>query len=180
MTQAPDMIASESVVALPLHHIDAFDTVAPTFRTITSCALGDVAVPSAAIMHFPVALGGFPDEHEFVLLPAPREGMWLLQSTSEPGLIFVLGDPFVLDDSFAIDLSVTDKASLGLEREEDALALVMFVLSPTGSAECTANFRAPLVFNVRNQLGVQVVNRDDRHELQRTVSLETYPLSVNS
>ena len=174
------MIASESAVAVPLHHIIEFDTITPAFRTIASRALGDVEVPAAAIMHFPVALGGFPGENEFVLLPAPREGMWLLQSTKEPGLIFVLGDPFVLDASFAIDLSVTDKEALALVREEDALALVMFVLSPTGSAECTANFRAPLVFNVRNQLGVQVVNRDDRHELQRSVSLETYPLSANN
>lgn len=174
------MIASESAVAVPLHLSVEFDTAAPGFRTIASRAIGDVAVPNAAIMHFPVSLGGFPDEREFALLPAPREGMWLLQSTTDAGLIFVLGDPFLLDARFAIDLSAADKDTLELEHEADALALVMFVLSPHGGSECTANFRAPLVFNVRSRLGMQVVNREDRHELQRSVSLENYPVVDNS
>ncbi len=184
MTKAPSMTTSDSAVAVPFHasHVDEVDYVddAPGFRTIASRAMGDIAVPNAAIMQFPVSLGGFPEEREFALLPAPREGMWLLQSTADAGLMFVLGDPFVLDASFAIDLSAADKDTLDLEHEADALALVMFVLSSTGGGECTANFRAPLVFNVRNQRGLQVVNREDRHELQRSVSLETYPLSVHS
>ena len=130
-------------------------------------------------MHFPVPLGGFPDEAEFVLLRAHREGLWLLQSTREADLTFVLGDPFVLDASYAIDLSPTDNATLELTSPEDALALVMLVLSPTGSAECTANFRAPLVFNVRRGRGLQVMNREDRHEMQRSVSLDAYPLPAS-
>ena len=95
------------------------------------------------------------------------------------GVIEVLNK--VSDKEFTPDVRFTaDKDTLDLEHEADALALVMFVLSSTGGGECTANFRAPLVFNVRNQRGLQVVNREDRHELQRSVSLETYPLSVHS
>jgi len=144
-------------------------------RCIASSAIGDVDVPSSAIMHFPVPLGGFPDRHEFALLPAARNGLWWLQSTDDPDLTFILGDPFVLDASYEIDLGVTDRDTLQIEQETDAFALVMLTLAPHADTIPTGNFRAPLVFNLARGRGLQVVSRDDAHNVRQPVDVSVYP-----
>ncbi len=144
-------------------------------RCITSSAIGDVDVPSSAIMHFPVPLGGFPDRHEFALLPAARTGLWWLQSTDDPDLTFILGDPFVLDVAYAIDLGITDRDMLQIEHETDAFTLVMLTLAPYAESATTGNFRAPLVFNLARGRGLQVVSRDDAHNVRRPVDVSAYP-----
>ncbi len=144
-------------------------------RCVASSAIGDVDVPSSAIMHFPIPLGGFPGCHEFALLPAARNGLWWLQSTDDPDLTFILGDPFVLDASYAIDLGLIDRKTLQIEQETDALALVMLTLAPNATTTTTGNFRAPLVFNVAQGRGLQVVSRDDAHEVRRPIDVSVYP-----
>lgn len=148
---------------------------AVALRCIASSAIGDVDVPSSAIMHFPVPLGGFPDRHEFALLPAARNGLWWLQSTDDPDLTFILGDPFVLDASYEIDLGVADRSTLQIDHETDAFALVMLTLAPHPATATTGNFRAPLVFNLARGRGLQVVSRDDAHNVRRPVDVSVYP-----
>ena len=129
-------------------------------------------------MHFSTALWGFPDQHDYALVPGARDGMWWLQSLTDEGTTFVLADPFALDADYSVDIGDTERQSLAIEQPSDAFALVMLSLPATTSEAITANFRAPIVFNLSQRRAQQVVSRDDKNELQRVISLDVFPTLV--
>lgn len=150
-------------------------TLAGSLRSVFSLVLGELEVSEQVVMTFDTPLWGFPSHHEYALLPAARAGLWWLQSTTDAGVTFLLADPFVLDPSYGVDLGETERAALRIEAPTDALGLVMLTLPTEGHEGATANFRAPLVFNVARRRGMQVVSRDEGHELRRPVTLDVFP-----
>lgn len=145
-------------------------------RTLSSTAFGDLEIPEAAIIKFAAPLWGFADRTEYALLPAARAGLWWLQSVTDPATVFILADPFVADAAYDIDLSEGDREQLALTGPDQAMGLVMLTLPGEPDGVVTANFRAPLVFNVERRLGSQVVSRDESHALRQAVDLTKYPL----
>jgi flagellar assembly factor FliW len=135
---------------------------------------GTVSVPSDALMHFTTPMWGFEQADAFALLPTDRQGLWWFISTNDAPATFVLADPFVASADYEIDLNDAERDELGLRDETDALALVMLVMPSAPGQTVTANFRAPLIFNLRENKVKQVVNRDDRHQLAQPVSLSLY------
>ena len=146
-----------------------------TNRTVASLVLGELEVSAAAVMSFAVPLWGFPEYREYALLPAARDGLWWMQSMAVDGVTFLLADPFVLDASYGVDLGETERVALGIEQPSDAFSLVMLTLPNDAGEVATANFRAPLVFNLARRVGMQVVSRDEAHELRRAVTLDVFP-----
>lgn len=138
---------------------------------------GTIDVPADAVVRFTEPLWGFPDRTEYVLLPAARRGMYWLLSVGDPPATFVLADPFVVAPEYVVDLSEADKAQLQIEQDADALALVMVALPGSSAEPVTANFRAPVVFNLRARVAAQIVGRDESYALRTPVDLTTYPLA---
>lgn len=138
----------------------------------------DVCTPATGelLITFCAPLWGFAGQTHFSLHPAPRDGIWWLQSTDENGPTFVLADPFVVDPSYVVDLGEKERAALAIAVPEDALTLVMLALPTAPGGVVTGNYRAPIVINIRTQAAMQVVSRDDSHEMQRAVNLGAYPL----
>jgi len=52
---------------------------------------------------------------------------------------------------------------------------VMVALPATAGEPATANFRAPIVFNLRERLALQIVSRDERWGMQEPIDLAKYP-----
>lgn len=138
-------------------------------RTIASRVLGETLVSPDQLVHFPEGLHGFEQHHEYVLVPTPRDGFWWLQSTEEPGLAFLLTDPFRAHPGYEVDLGAGDALFLGLEGPDDALVLTLVTLPADPSGTATTNLRGPLVLNVRTRRARQVVRADDRYALQEPV-----------
>lgn len=144
--------------------------------TVTIAHLtGTIEVPAEAVMRFTSPMWGFGDHTEFVLLPAARQGLWWFISTAEMPTTFVLADPFVASEEYSIDLTDTEREELAIEQESDALALVLLAMPAASGEPVTGNFRAPLVFNTSERKVKQVVNRDDRHQLNQAIDLSRYP-----
>ena len=146
---------------------------------LSSHVIGDVLMPPEARMRFVVPLFGLPEHHDYALLPAAREGLWWLQALNDPGLAFLLADPFTLDGSYVVDVGDVERDMLRLEEASDALALVMVTLPSGEILDATANFRAPLVFNLRLGRGLQVVARNDAYSLRKPIELGTFPPQPN-
>ena len=140
-------------------------------RTIASRVLGDTEVSPENLFHFPEGLHGFEQHHEYVLVPTPRPGFWWLQSAEEPGLAFLLTDPFQAHSGYDVDVGAGDAMFLQLEGPDDALVLTVVTLPADRSEPATTNLRGPLVFNVRTRRARQIVRADDRYSLQEPVAL---------
>lgn len=136
---------------------------------------GMIEVPVDVVMRFVAPMWGFTQQ-EFALLPASRRGIWWFISTGETPVTFVLADPFVTVLDYGVDVNDAEREALALEAEDDALALVLVVMPSRPGEPVTGNFRAPLVFNLRERKVMQVVNRDERYQIAATVDLSAYPL----
>ncbi len=155
-------------------HADPSPLALPT-RTVTSAILGEIEAAPGVFMAFPTPLWGFAEHTEYALLPAARDGLWWMQSVHDTTLIFLLADPFTLDPTYGIDLGESERAALDIEEPSDAFGLVMITLPAASEDGATANFRAPIVFNLTKGTGMQVVSRDDAHALRRPVTLDAFP-----
>ena len=140
-------------------------------RTIGSRVLGDLVVPHSSVFTFPEGLHGFAAHHEYALVPAAREGFWWLQATDEAQLAFLLVDPFRVAPGYEVDLRAGDTEFLGLERPEDALVLSVVTLPASKGGTATTNLRGPVVFNVAERRGRQVVSAVEGHGLHVELAL---------
>jgi flagellar assembly factor FliW len=144
-------------------------------RVLVTHPSGPMEVPADVLMRFVAPMWGFT-QREFALLPASRQGIWWLISTGDQPVTFVLADPFVAAADYAIDMNDSEQEALGLKDLNDALALVLLVMPSRAGDPVTGNFRAPLVFNLRERTVLQVVNRDEQYHLASPVDLSAYPL----
>ena len=127
-------------------------------RKADTLRFGPIEVEDEKVIHFPEGIPAFEQEHEFVIIPYDEESPYVfLQSLKTPDLAFLMTMPFSVfpDDEFELDDENQQK--LGLERQEDMLLYVLLTIPQGRVQDMTANLVAPLVINVANQQGRQLV-----------------------
>lgn len=117
----------------------------------------DAPVTFAVDVEFPQGLFGFPECRQFALITAPRPGFYWLQSREYPTLAFLLADPFLYFEDYAVDLGAGDSAALCAADAGDLAVLVTVTLPAELGAPRTANLQGPLVINMERGLGRQIV-----------------------
>ena len=140
-------------------------------RVIDSLVLGDTIISSDSLYAFPEGIHGFEAHREYALVPCDRESFWWLQATDEPGLAFLLVDPFVVHAGYEVDLGAGDERFLGLTSPSDALVLTVVTLPSSKDGQATTNLRGPLVFNTQSRCGRQIVSTVEAYGFQVPVTL---------
>lgn len=134
---------------------------APALLEVESHILGRVTLTGDELFEFPQGLYGFAEPHTFALLKTPKDGIYWLQSTTSAALAFLLMDPFTHFPEYAVDITPIDAAILGGDVPDDTLVLTIVTLSDSSKTAatrtCTANLRAPLIFNLRTHNAVQSI-----------------------
>jgi flagellar assembly factor FliW len=107
-------------------------------------------------IQFPDGLPAFEHVREFVLIANEGEEPFLwLQAVSAPNLAFIVIDPFLVHQQYAPDICDEDVDTLGLESPEDAFVLSIVNLQSEEGVTC--NLVGPIVINVKQQIGKQVI-----------------------
>ena len=124
--------------------------------------LGEVEIEASEILSFHHGLLGFQEYKEFILLPLDADlPLALLQSTEEASIGFVVALPFAFKQDYAFDLSDEDKHDLQIAKEEDVLTYSIVTLQETFT-ESTINLLAPVIINMNNKIGKQIVLQDSK------------------
>jgi len=108
---------------------------------------------------------GLPDHRRFSLVACARQGFFWLQSLDDPGLGFVLVDPFPHFEGYEVDIEPTDHADLGPLDRSELLVLTVVTLGTSDVEAPTTNLRGPIAFNLRTRLAKQLVLSDSDIEL---------------
>jgi flagellar assembly factor FliW len=117
---------------------------------------------------FPQGLPGFPEERVFLPVEIPEQFPLLyLQSVRTPDLCFVAlpvnsivaGYEFRANAGDVVDIGLTPGAQPG----PDMLCLALVCFGEDGPA---ANLRAPVVINVKNRMGAQIIQNEDRYPIR--------------
>jgi flagellar assembly factor FliW len=118
---------------------------------------------------FSEGLPGFPDETAFLPVQAPEQFPLLyLQSLQTPDLCFVTlpARCLVADYELSPESDALSLIGLGAEAQPgpEMLCLALLCFSEDGTA--SANLRAPLIVNVKNRMGVQMIQAEDRYPIR--------------
>jgi flagellar assembly factor FliW len=118
---------------------------------------GEHSIEEKEIIRFEMAIPGFDEEKEFVLLPFGDDSVFMiLQSVLTPSLAFVIANPFHFFQKYDFNLDEQVVDSLQLSSEKDvAVYVILTVQDPF--QKTTANLQAPIVINSEKKLGKQVI-----------------------
>ena len=127
---------------------------------------GAVEYTSGEQFVFPNGLPGFLDETIFLPVEIPEQFPLLyLQSLRTPDLCFVTLPVNCILPDFQLSASAEDLACADLSPEvaigRNILCLALVCFGEDGTP--AANLRAPIVVNVKNRKGVQVVQNEERY-----------------
>ncbi|MCL5676469.1 MAG: flagellar assembly protein FliW [Firmicutes bacterium] len=128
---------------------------------LDSQRFGQVEVRDESVIVFDHGLYGFENHHRFTLLgvgEGSRRLQWL-QSLDNPELALLILDPTLIDPGYNPPVDPADLHDLGLSGLEEAIAMVVCVLT-SDPREITANLQAPIIFNPVTRQARQVIVLD--------------------
>jgi flagellar assembly factor FliW len=122
---------------------------------INTTRFGLLEVDDQRIIHFPKGLLGFPAQTTFALIQTGEENYFFwLQSVSDPNLAFVVTDPTTFFKDYEVPIRGELEADLNISDDQQ---VQVFVICNKVDQWLTGNLLGPLVVNVVNRQGQQVV-----------------------
>ncbi len=139
---------------------------------VKTTRFGDIEVRDSDVIELPSGLIGFPELTNYVLLDHDKESpfKWL-QSLQDGGIAFVLINPLLFNPDYTVEVSEAEVSDLQLGSEDDAVISVI-VTMPSNPQNMTANLKAPLVFNLKNRLGKQLILNNPAYSTRHNVMEE--------
>ncbi|HYV99063.1 MAG TPA: flagellar assembly protein FliW [Gemmatimonadaceae bacterium] len=132
----------------------------PTHETMETRLFGPVTLDGARVVEFERGLLGFPRFRRWVFLDGEAEGMSWLQSLDHPALAFLLVNPFAAFPYFTLRIGSTELRALGARHASELTVCALVTIAPDLDVAGTANLQGPLLINLRERRGMQVVIAD--------------------
>ena len=122
---------------------------------IQTSRFGTVTVEEDRVMTFPNGLLGFPRHTRFAMIQTGSENYFFwLQSVNDPNLAFVVTDPSTFFKDY--NVPIRPETATDLDLADPAGAQVFVICNKVGDW-LTGNLLGPIVVNLSNHLGQQVV-----------------------
>lgn len=124
---------------------------------------GNIDIDAKDIINFPSGLPGFEDVKKFTLLgkqEADAPFFWL-QGIDDPNLAFVVTDPFSIHKEYFVDVDDEEISELGIKNTERVLTLSIVTI-PENIKDITVNLKAPLLINMQNNIGKQIIMKEEK------------------
>jgi flagellar assembly factor FliW len=136
----------------------------PVSIPVNSRRFGLISVREDQIIVLTPGLLGFSQFHRYVLIEHQQESPFLwLQSMDNPALAFVVIDPLHIVPDYQPGPLTEAIQDLEAERPEALKIFVILTIPPGQPQEMTANLMGPVVINLKNRRGKQLVIEDPRY-----------------
>jgi flagellar assembly factor FliW len=136
---------------------------------LSTSRFGKISIAESEIITFEEGLLGFEDYHRYIVLNTDDGSpfRWL-QCIDDGNLAFVIIEPLSFMFEYDLEISDSDAEFIGLTRAEDAV-LYVIVSIPQNPKDMTANLQGPLVINVANRNGRQIISNNSRHSVKARI-----------
>lgn len=133
---------------------------------------GQLTVGDDEIIRIPQGILGFPEYTKFCLVdPGDDTLIVWLQSVDNPEIAFPLLEPKVFRPNYAARLSAAELRELKLDNINHSA--VFSILTITNDiTQMTANLKAPLVINLKEQIAKQVVLQENEYSVKHLMFKE--------
>ncbi|WP_199616758.1 flagellar assembly protein FliW [Paenibacillus alkalitolerans] len=124
---------------------------------IHTSRFGAIEIDETGIYTFPAGVPGFEYCKQYVLLqPSQDMPFCYLQSVENGDLAFLVTDPFLYYHNYEFQLSESQQIELKITQTEE-IAIWSVVTVPASLQDATLNLKAPIILNVREKQGKQVI-----------------------
>lgn len=137
---------------------------------IQTVHFGEVEIDERNILLFENGLPGLEEDKKYALLSNEdsRPVSWL-QSLDHWEISLPVMDPFSICPDYSFDISTEDVDKLGIKQIKDVYVLSVLVI-PQNVDAMTINLSAPIIINVRNKKGCQIILDDRKYRVRVPVS----------
>ena len=115
---------------------------------------------------FEKGIPGFEDYKYFnVNTIKDNEKFYSIVSKEDDNIGFISISPFDIKKDYEIDLDDEVVKELDIKTEKDVLVLCLITLGKT-LKDSTANLKAPIIINIKNNRGKQLILQDDKYKIK--------------
>ena len=115
---------------------------------------------------FEKGIPGFEDYKYFnVNIIKDNEKFYSIVSKEDDNIGFISISPFDIKKDYEIDLDDEVVKELDIKTEKDVLVLCLITLGKT-LKDSTANLKAPIIINIKNNRGKQLILQDDKYKIK--------------
>ncbi|NLT94714.1 MAG: flagellar assembly protein FliW [Clostridia bacterium] len=125
---------------------------------------GEIDIDENKIIYFPTGIIAFEDKKRFFIIESGQDDLpfcWL-QSVDDGNLAFVLINPFVFRPDYEFEIPDVVVKELEIEKEED-VAVFSIVVVPEDIKKISANLLAPVIINIKNLKGKQIILNGNKY-----------------
>lgn len=139
---------------------------------VKTTRFGDIEIDQKDMITLPAGIIGFPELKQYVLLDHDQESpfKWL-QSLEDGSIAFVMINPLLFKPDYLVEVNEGEVADLDIESEEDAVVSVIITM-PSDPQKMTANLKAPVIFNLKNRKGRQVILNNSEYTTRHNIMEE--------
>ena len=142
--------------------------------TIETSRFGEIEVAEDRIFEFIQPLLGFEQLKSFVLVDhAPDSPFKWLQSTEDANVAFIVTNPVNFGIVYEFTVPEEETQRLDLTNAEDALVLTIVYIPQGAPHLMTANLAGPIIINLRNRNGMQLVLSDSKFNTKHRLIPDT-------
>lgn len=128
---------------------------------IETARFGEIVVNKNKLINFPNGILGFPQLNRYILLENDKDlPFGWLQAVDDKFIAFVVMDPLTFKPDYRLSIKENEIADLDIRDESDLCVLVIITIPAQDSQRITANLQGPLVINLANRKGKQLVLPD--------------------
>ena len=139
---------------------------------VSTSRFAEIDVNETDVIELPAGLIGFPELKRYVLLDHDKDSpfKWL-QSLDDGAIAFVLINPLLFKPDYTVEVTEAEVSDLVIQAEEDAVISVIITM-PSNPQNMTANLKAPLVFNLKNRKGKQIILNNPAYTTRHNIMEE--------
>ena len=139
---------------------------------LTSKIYGEIQYEEKDIIKFKNGILGLEHLNTYVLLKIDEyEPFQLLQSIEDEEIGFVLSCPFDFCKDYEFDLNKELLKRLEIENEEDVMVFNTVTLN-SDPKKITTNLKAPIIINISNNLGEQIILDKEKYKIKHPLIKE--------
>lgn len=116
---------------------------------------------------FNKGIPGFEELKEYKLDKLESNQLfWELVSIEENNIGFISISPFEVDNKYEIDIPDSVAKELKIDKAESAMVLNILTVG-SNLKNTTVNLKAPIIINIDNGLGKQIILEGEKYEIKR-------------
>ena len=124
----------------------------------------------ADIIHFANGIPGFLNHKRFVISrDESQEPFHWLHSVDDHKTKFVLINPMMVDEKYDPKLVKSDIEDLEIKNKADFLIYVIVTLNHTDLMKSTVNLTGPILINIADKKGKQIIIDDSRYSIKTPI-----------